>query len=299
MKSKIEVISYTHSLKDITDSFLMKVIHDDEELISYQKKIIEEKSIYLAFYRDSMVGVCFFSDRIHEHRGHTLDFEILTDESSITSGVYEAFLLKMERYCHEMKIDFVATSLLDHEIDHQALIKKYGYSQWFVLKKMIHDGRDLPKHDLEYRHYEDRDFDRYFKGLGEAFAPMRTAMDITPYNVCTSASVTKAQEERDSFLKEKDMMYVFFDQDHYVGAVTIAGAEIDDFYIVDAYQGKGYGRKIIEFSVNLARQMSKQPVFLTVVDWNVKAKKLYQSVGFNMVETKIFYRRINDKHAYK
>ena len=87
-------------------------------------------------------------------------------------------------------------------------------------------------------------------------------------------------------------MYLFFEGDHYVGAVTIAGAEIDDFYIVNSYQGKGYGRKIIDFSVNLANKLSKQPVFLTVVDWNEKAKNLYESVGFQTVETKVFYRKL-------
>ena len=190
MKKTIEIRSYDKSLFDSTASYLQQVLDGEDEHIQYQKRLDEEKNVFLAYHKDNLVGICFLGDRMNEHRGHTLDIDIKSHNQSIEKEVYEAFFDMIEDYVHEKKVDFIAASALISHIFYQDLLKEKGFHPWFTLKKMIHDGRTLPHHNLSYRHYEDSDFDLYFEGLGDAFTPMRTAMDITPYNVCRSASRT-------------------------------------------------------------------------------------------------------------
>ncbi|RJX25527.1 MAG: GNAT family N-acetyltransferase [Acholeplasma sp.] len=291
MQTKIDIHAYEKSQHTSILQFLNRHINPSD-LEDYIKRLDKEIGIFLIMYLKNIVGVCFLSDNHNEHRGHTLDMDLKIDQEYHNDNVFNTLFLVIDQYIEDNQIDFISTSALcQFEVMHHYFIE-HGYKEWFALKKMVHDGRGLPHHELTYRHYEDQDFAMYFQGLGDAFYPMRNAMDITPYHVCNQASDKKASEERESLLKEKDTMYLFFEKNNYIGAVTILGAEIDDFYVVDRYQGKGYGRKIIEFSVNFAKGQVKEPVFLTVVDWNEKAKNLYQSVGFQSVETKKYYRKI-------
>jgi len=290
MMTNFNIKKYEKLHRVSTIEFLQ--IHlNKEEFIEYVNKLDNDKLTYLLFNQNQIVGVCFLSENISEYRGKTLDIDIkMEDEFQNYDNFYSLFS-EIDSFIRDNKIAFIITSVLSTQLELKDFLHNDNYSQWFSLRKMIHDGRILPNHELIYRHYEENDFDRYFSGLGEAFAPMRTAMDIPPYNVCTSASKELIIKKRDSFLKDSQQMYLFFDLDIYIGAVTISGSEIDDFYVVNGLQGKGYGKKIIEFSINLIKQKSHEPVLLSVVDWNEKAKKLYQSVGFNTLEIKIVYRK--------
>ncbi len=291
MQTKIDIKVYEKSHHASILHFLSQHV-DPSDLEDYNKRLEKESGIFLVVHGENMVGVSFLKDNLHEHRGYTLDIDLKIDQEYHTQEVFQALFGVIDQFIEDKHSQFISISALSQFDFIHLYLREHGYEQWFVLKKMVHDGRDLPHHDLTYRHYEDQDFAMYFQGLGDAFYPMRHAMDITPHHVCNEASDKKVADERESLLKEKDTMYLFFEKENYIGAVTILGTEIDDFYVVDQFQGKGYGRKIIEFSVNFAKELSNKPVFLTVVDWNEKGKKLYQSVGFQFVETTIFYRKL-------
>ncbi len=60
--------------------------------------------------------------------------------------------------------------------------------------------------------------------------------------------------------------------------------ELDDLYILDGFQGQGYGTQVVERVVTMARDMDKA-VFLYVFKENHRAMNLYQRHGFEIVES--------------
>ena len=58
----------------------------------------------------------------------------------------------------------------------------------------------------------------------------------------------------------------------------------------DTYRGRGLGRKVTVLSVGLLRQRGVSTVFLGVMDVNKLARRLYESLGSEIVETTEYAR---------
>lgn len=250
-----------------------------------------DNNAYLAIKDDTILAVCKFDHRVHESRGHTLDIDIKTNDQISPTLLLNSYYPLILESINTHQSEFIVISCEESEKQMISFWEDKGFSTWFILKTMVHDGRSLPKHNLSFRNYEDSDFDMYFRALGQAFEPMRRAMDITPFNV-SHVSDEKRSKEREAFFKERDNILLFFERDSFVGTAIIDGREIDDVYVTEAFQGKGYGRKIMDVVMNLAMEKNDQPIQLTVVDWNVKAKKLYHSLGFHVIKTEVFLRKL-------
>lgn len=50
--------------------------------------------------------------------------------------------------------------------------------------------------------------------------------------------------------------------------------------ILDEYQGKGFGKKLIQFLIDAARRSSRDGIDLTMLPDNHRAYALYESLGF-------------------
>jgi ribosomal protein S18 acetylase RimI-like enzyme len=69
-----------------------------------------------------------------------------------------------------------------------------------------------------------------------------------------------------------------------IGASMVKNAEIDLLFVNIKYQGKGYGRKILEFTVNRGLEQNAAAVNLNALANNDKALKLYNNTGFQVVQ---------------
>ena len=57
-------------------------------------------------------------------------------------------------------------------------------------------------------------------------------------------------------------------------------AFMDEFYIREAYRGKGYGRKAVEFVEETARKLGVKAVHLEVSHKNLNSQTVYRKLGF-------------------
>lgn len=57
-------------------------------------------------------------------------------------------------------------------------------------------------------------------------------------------------------------------------------AFIDELYLVEAYRGRGWGRRTMAFLEDAARELGIRALHLAVVKGNRTALQLYESVGF-------------------
>ena len=70
----------------------------------------------------------------------------------------------------------------------------------------------------------------------------------------------------------------YFYAQNVVGEVTLLNVAVDP-----AYQGKGFGRKLTEFFIDMCMEQKAESAWLEVRESNAKAISLYESEGFNEV----------------
>ena len=64
------------------------------------------------------------------------------------------------------------------------------------------------------------------------------------------------------------------------GTVTLTGNEIDRLFVLPSYQGKGYGRALLDFAENeIAKTYDK-----IIIHASMSAKKIYLKRGFKEIE---------------
>ncbi|AFS79771.1 acetyltransferase, GNAT family [Gottschalkia acidurici 9a] len=59
---------------------------------------------------------------------------------------------------------------------------------------------------------------------------------------------------------------------------------IDPIAVAKEAQGKGIGSKLLDAAFNYAKNIGKRTIVLEVVDTNPRAKKLYERVGFTVID---------------
>lgn len=70
---------------------------------------------------------------------------------------------------------------------------------------------------------------------------------------------------------------------------------LDDIFVIPSYQGKGYGRLITQFAINKAISKGINKIETSVVEWNERAFKIYQSLGFSQIQTTHYYKLVKDE----
>lgn len=286
-----QVRAYTAQDYDRVSELILLQNEKEKSDQAYDQRIKKEDNIFVCVDTNQVLGVMILDYSENPHRGHTLDL-FIASQKEYQSFIYEALYEKLNEFIIKTGSNHITVSISSKDQDIMLFWQEKGFHQWFILHFMKHNKKTDEVNPLPYRHYDNQDFEIYFKALGQAFKPMREAMDIRPYHVYEGASKEKKIEEKEELEKEKDTIYMFFNQDELIGSAILSDREIDDVFITDSYQGKGYGRKIMETMIDIAYQKNNEPLKLSVVDWNIKAKNLYQSLGFQTVETKIFYRKL-------
>lgn len=159
------------------------------------------------------------------------------------------------------------------------------FERWFGIHGMIYKGGNFEETKLNFRNYEENDFDMYYTYLGECFSPMRKANDIRPFDIFKGSSLDKIANLKKGMQEQKDYTYLFFDGKDFVGSSIIKYEEIDDLFVVPELQGRGYGRKIMEATINMTLKRNFDRITLGAVAWNKPAINLYKSLGFEIYQS--------------
>ncbi len=126
-------------------------------------------------------------------------------------------------------------------------------------------------------------FTKCFAFLGRSYSPMDRHADI--------ANIEQHYMHDGCF-------WCVFDDKKLIGTVAIhtildeKTAELKRMYVLPEYQGKGYGRLLLEHAIAQARQKQYQKIYLDTRRQFTVAQSLYRSCGF--VETESYN---NSKHA--
>ena len=146
----------------------------------------------------------------------------------------------------------------------------------FKVYEMEYRGKAAATPDISLFQFSEEYYPQYEKIYNECFHDMRKALDIKPYDYYSDIQQ----------LREKaGNIYLLLDGDTIIGSVVCFGTEIDDLIVNSAYQGRGYGRKLLLWAINHIRSYTEKPITLTVAQWNRRAVQLYESAGFVITRT--------------
>ncbi|HNZ98203.1 GNAT family N-acetyltransferase [Ruminococcus sp.] len=145
----------------------------------------------------------------------------------------------------------------------------------FNVYEMEFRGEASAPPDISLIRFSEEYYPQYEQIYNECFYEMRKALDVKPYDFYNDISQLKEKAEH---------IYLLFDGNTIIGSVGCFGTVIDDFIVNSAYQGRGYGRKLLLWAINHIRSYTEKPITLTVAQWNSRAVQLYESTGFVIIK---------------
>lgn len=213
-----------------------------------------------------------------------------TNFSKLANALWDRVDILVE----EKNTDLIMTHYNEKQQQWDTFFEQKRFELWFGIHGMIYKGGKHEETRLNYRNYEEADFELYHTNLGKCFYEMRKTHDIRPYDVFQNSSSERVEEFKKEALDMRDSLFLFYDGQDFVGSSIIKQEDIDDVFVVPEHQGKGYGRKIMEATLNLALQRGFDKITLGVVAWNQKAIQLYESLGFERYQSFVYRRLIRN-----
>lgn len=278
----VELFNILNELSDLEEVELRKELEEDKKIFVYDVSGDIKGMSSLMFWKNAEIGSC-------------AEIIMSVKENSLFGEIANSLWEASQPALKEKQVVYLITEYNEKNEQWSTFFSEKKFGQWFGIHGMIFKGKSFEETKLMYRNYEDSDFDMYYNYLGESFCEMRTANDIRPYNVFIGSSPEKIEKLKKETLEQKDSIYLFYDNENFVGSSIIKHEEIDDLFVVPEYLGKGYGRKIMQATMNLALKRDFSRITLGVVAWNKVALALYKSLGFEIYQSFAHKRLFIDK----
>lgn len=257
-----------------------------------REELIKDTNIRIWCENDTVLGMGTYTAWDHSEWGKAAHLTLAADENAPNAAqIVEELYLDAQKKMTEEGIRFVMAGYDERLPFYPYFYTQKNFSPWYGYSTMIYSGQRQPDNRLTHRLYEESDFFDYYVALGECFTPMRQAMDIPPYNVFEDRRQERLIKLKEEMLKNRENIFMFYDGDMWVGSSLINPEDIDDLFVVPSMMGKGYGRLILQSTVNLCLDRNMEHIYLGVVHWNVKAKNLYLKTGFKEIKSIKYMRR--------
>ncbi len=159
------------------------------------------------------------------------------------------------------------------------LAEKHGYVKKYASALLEYRGDGFPETELPIRHYRDEDYPEAFAMYAEAFHVMRLGTGCFPDSVVRQPN----EAERKYWAEHAYDGYVFLSRNEIAGHARLKGRKLEVVSIKISHQGKGYGRAFVRYLVNRLLEKGDGSPGLWCVVGNDKARRLYDSLGFQEI----------------
>jgi ribosomal protein S18 acetylase RimI-like enzyme len=211
-----------------------------------------------------------------------IEMGVISNEKimSIGSELWQEAL----EYFDENKISSVQVFHVKENLLWEQFFNELNFKYWYSVYRLDYHGQKFPERNINVIKYDDQYYDDKMRLESEAFSVLRQENNIKPYNWYLVASEENLIANRKATLLNKDFIYLFFEGDEMIGASMVKNSEIELLFTNVKYQRKGYGKKILEYSVNKGLEQNSDRVSLNVLAGNEKALKLYMDTGFKLIQ---------------
>ncbi len=178
--------------------------------------------------------------------------------------------------------DRVNTSYRVDDGTGRSFFARRGFVPWYGMTHLSYQGPRQHVPDLTIRGYGDDLFSTYIRVLGKSFTKMRADHGFEPYDV---EDMHRTEETRTEFARRAgDLFLAFNSSGEAVACADVQGDYIDTVGVLPEHQGRGYGRAMTQFAMNLVLDRGYPAVRTSVVTDNTPAHTLYLSLGFRQTE---------------
>jgi RimJ/RimL family protein N-acetyltransferase len=284
-----------HQSQDIESIIqLMNLQWSLSELDNQQKREELNKDSNIRIYSedDTVLGMWTHTTWDHPFWGKAAHLTISVRKDALNfENIVDVLYQEAQAKLSEESVQFIMAGYDETSPFYSTFYSEKGYTPWYGYSSLIYTGQRQPDNHLTMRLYREEDFTDYYESLGECFTPMRQAMDIPPYNVFSDRREERIEKLKEEMNKNKENIFMFFDGDVWVGSSLISQEDIDDLFVVPSMMNKGYGKLILQSTVNLCLDRKLENIYLGVVHWNVKAQNLYLKTGFKTIKSIKYMRR--------
>lgn len=230
------------------------------------------KNSFIAYFNDRPAGV---GVHLAEEGAKSCSFTLYVEPKSRRKGIGTKLLKEL---CTSMKNKGIKRAITDYKVDENisSFIRTRGITPWFLTNYMVYEGDKLQEKALHFKAYEDKYYEEYYKLESNAFYQLRKANNIEPFIFESS------EQDRMKYVKESKDIFLIFEEETLVAAGYAKAGEIDRIAVSKSCEGKGYGRALLCHGVNKLLDEGYSKIFLWVLEWNKRAKNLYEDIGFTV-----------------
>jgi len=278
----------TYESRD-TDT-LVSMIQKDKHMSA--KEIVERLTENTAFVFDdgTLKGCAVVTPVKNSAYGNRSDLWLYTSPEYRRQGVGAALYTEVEKHLAQNPTEALITGFRSDKGDSTAFFARRGFPYWFSSHLMSYDGPDFANVTIELLPYDESHFDSVVSIINEGFAELRQTNNIIPIE-CYPAGFDRSATQA-KFRSDKDNTFLVFSDSELVGYLLVEDCYIETIAVNQKYRRQGIGRQLTQAGVNLLRQRGVSTVYLGVVDTNKGARALYESLGFKLVETHAFAKKI-------
>ncbi|MCA0987157.1 GNAT family N-acetyltransferase [Guptibacillus algicola] len=239
---------------------------------------------FLVFDQNGTKGIAYVTISRNDANEKEAQVNVFVKPAFRLQGIGTALYKELEGYLIDRKPDVIsAYTRVDIE-NHERFCNKVGFHKWWGSPELVYEGERFPEGDHEFERYDDAYFDQFVKMVQDAFYEVNKSNDIKPY-LATEESVRKYQ------LGNKENVFLLVENGEILASVTIGDGSIVNLMVSPRHQGKGLGKKALQFGMNQLLDRGYEKVSICYMEGNRYAEKLYDSLGFKPVQTTHVYRK--------
>lgn len=157
-----------------------------------------------------------------------------------------------------------------------------GFEPIVDLYLMGYSGPGFQEPALDLVTYQDELFTPYLQVNNAAFYALRQEAGLEP-NVFPEAAFADEELRREVQAKGSNI-WLLRSSGEAVGLVELENGLIETVAVDGRLQGQGLGKALTQFAVNRLRERGVGEVLLVVGEPNVRARKLYERLGFETLQ---------------
>jgi len=248
---------------------------------------IKESSVEFIVYveQEVILGIAYAISLINDANESEAQIKVFVDTPYRLHGIGKSLVGYLERNLIKRNTVMITSYFKVDLVNPAGFCDKAGYKKWWGSPELFYVGPGFPDVAVDFVLYEDKYFDSYLQVVQESFYEVHVINDIKPY-IVTEEIVRRYK------LNNKENVYLLFEDDKILASVTIGKGTVENLMVSKTAQGKGYGKKALQFAINKMMSQGNKEIRISYMEGNDSAKKLYLSLGFKPLHNTHVYRRI-------
>jgi ribosomal protein S18 acetylase RimI-like enzyme len=258
---------------------------ETKSLIGELNQINQRTSKVIVYERDNQLkGLAYTTNCFTESGDNEAQVFIYVEPNSRKQGIGTALHNELEKFLIKKKPIFLRTSMRADIDNSSGFYKKLGFHKWWGSPLLYYDGERVPDSELAFSVYEDKYLDQFVKVNQKSYYPVQKSNDLKPY-IPTKESIKKYK------LQNKERVYLALNNGELMASVSVGEGEIDNLVVSPKYQGRGYGKKALQFGMNKLLEQGYEVIRICYMENNTVAENLYYSLGFKFLQNTHVYRK--------